>query len=80
MITCARHDNNVISSWNINSLWHVVQNSQVILLYEKGAHGGKWCDKFFMALLQRIKGCIFKIHVHFIANSSAQLLQAKQVL
>ena len=57
----------------IQAVFNVIQEPQMVLLSEKGAHGvSVRCEKVCMLLPQtlRSQGCTRKNHMHFIANST----------
>ena len=60
LITCANHGNNVICS-EVETVYDVVLNPQMILLCEKGAHGESVrCEQIHMLLPQRSQGSTLK--------------------
>ena len=64
----------------IQTVYHVVENPQMILLCDKGAHGvSARREKACMSLPQKAKGCTLKSHVLFIANSPAVASQTNPV-
>ena len=55
----------------VQTIYNVVQDPQMVLLSEKGAHGvSVRREKVCMLLLQRSQGGTLKNHMHFIANST----------
>ena len=55
----------------IQTVYHVIQNPQMVLLSEKGAHGvNARCEEVCMLLPQRSQGSTLKNHMLFIANST----------
>ena len=57
----------------IQASFNVIQEPQMVLLSEKGAHGvSVRCEKVCMLLPQTLKsqGRTLKNHMHFIANST----------
>ena len=58
----------------IQTVYNVVQNPQMILLSEKGAHGvSSRCEKVGMLLPQRSYGSTLKNHMLLITNSTTVL-------
>ena len=64
----------------IQTVYNVVQNPQMILLSEKGAHGvSSRCEKASMLLPQRSCGSTLKNHMLLITNSTTVASQTNPV-
>ena len=64
---------------DIQTVYYVVQDTQMVLLSEKGAHGvSVRREKVCMLLPQRSQGGTLETH-HFIANSTTVASQTKPV-
>ena len=64
----------------IETVYNVVQNPQVVLLREKRAHGvSARCEKVCMLLPQRSQGGTLKNHMHLVANSTTAASQTNPV-
>ena len=64
----------------IQTVYNVVQNPQMILLSEKGAHGvSSRCEKVGMLLPQRSYGSTLKNHMLLITNSTTVASQTNPV-
>ena len=65
----------------IQTVYNVVQNPQMILLREKGEHGvSSRCEKVGMMLPQRSYGSTLKNHMLLITNSNRQAMTAQPKL
>ena len=64
----------------VQTVYNVVQDPQMVLLSKKGAHGvsGR-CEKVCMSLPQRGQGGTLKNQMHFIANSTTGASQTNPV-
>ena len=64
----------------MKTVCNVVQNPQMVLLSEKGAHGvSARCEKVCMLLPQRSSGSTFENHMRCIANSTTVANQTNPV-
>ena len=64
----------------VQTVYDVVQNRQMILLCEKGAHGDSArCEQIRMLLPQRSQGSTLKNHMLLIANTTTVASQTDPV-
>ena len=64
----------------VQTVYSVVQDPQMVLLSKKGAHGViVRCEKVYMLLPQRSQSGTLKNHMHFIANSTTVASQTNPV-